>query len=100
MLTWEDSARIADLTPEEISALGPRAPAKDFIDFIIAPYLHEEPLKENPGIRDFICDDITAAQQRGSHDLAGLLKLGIRQRLIDQGYAGELPPTPSDRKIA
>lgn len=91
MLSWEECAELTNLLPNETAALGGRIPAWDFLDFVMAPYLYEEPLKDKPGVQGFIRDDISAAQRRGSYDLSALLKIGIHQRLIDQGYAGELP---------
>lgn len=95
MLTWEECAALTVLTPEENAAMGPRAPASEFVAFLIDPYLYEEPLKDKPGVKGFIRDDIAAAQRRGSFDMSALLKVGLRQRLISQGYAGEIPAAES-----
>lgn len=94
MLTWEECAALTILTPEEIAAMGPRVPAPEFVEFLIDGYLYDEPLKDKPGVKDFIRDDILAAQRRGSYDMSALLKFGLRQRLIAQGYAGEMPELP------
>lgn len=90
MLTWEECAALTVLTPEETAAMGARTPAPEFVAFLIDSYLYEEPLKDKPGVKDFIRDDITAAQRRGSFDMSALLKFGLRQRLVAQGYAGEM----------
>jgi hypothetical protein len=92
VLTWEQCVAIMPLLPAEKSAIGDRMPAPEFVEFIIEPYLYEVPLREQPGIKDFIKDDIAAAQRRHSYDLSALLKIGIYQRLIAQGYAEKLPP--------
>lgn len=72
-------------------ALGGRPPSRDFVGFLMDTYLYEEPLKDKPGVKDFFRHDLQAAQKRGSHDLAALLKIGLYFRLVDQGYAGNLP---------
>ncbi len=100
MLTWEECAALIILTPEEITAMGPRAPAPEFVDFLIDPYLYEEPLKDKPGVKGFIRDDIAAAQRRGSYDMSALLKFGLRQRLIAQGYAGDIPGAENYSQLA
>ena len=91
MLTWEECAAMVTLTLEEAAAMGERPPAREFVDFVFDTYLYDEPLKDKPGVKDFLRDDIAAAQRRGSHDLAALLKVGLYYRLVEQGYAGKLP---------
>ncbi len=96
MLDWEECASLVTLTPEEISALEESMPSQEFIAFIMNPYLYSEPLKDRPGVQEFLRDDITAAEDAGKFDLSGMFKIGLRQRLLEQGYAGDLPPARND----
>jgi hypothetical protein len=100
MLTWIECSSLVELTSEEMAALAGRAPAPEFLDFLLAPYFYDEPLKDKPGVKDFIRQDIMAAQRRGSHDMSALLKYGLRERLLSQGYAGKIPEIPSNLSVS
>jgi hypothetical protein len=90
MLNWEECVTLARLTSQEVEALEESMPSQDFINFIMNPYLYSEPLKDRPGVQEFLRDDIEAAEAMGKFDMAAMMKLGLRQRLLEQGYAGDL----------
>ena len=94
MLTWEECAALTRLLPEELSALDTRMPMPEFMVMLMEPYVVEAPLKDRPGVRVAIRDDIAAAQRRGSYDFSLILKLALRARLQSQGYAGKIPEIP------